>query len=86
MRGGVHIWGFVGFVSRVLFPWVMWSMLSGPRHLLLAPALGMCVGPVVVYPPVLSFFCLLAAFCVLAVSFVCLFCPLILVFFFLRHD
>ena len=41
LRGRVHIWGFVGFVSRVLFPWVLWSMLSGPTHLLSALALGM---------------------------------------------
>ena len=47
-------------------------MLSGPRHLLSALALGMRVGPCCGSAgPV--FLCLLAAFCVLAVSFVCLF-------------
>ena len=61
MRGRVHVWGFVGFVGWVLFPWVLWSMLSGPRHLLSALALGMYVGPVVVDPPVL----------LLCFSFVC---------------
>ena len=51
LRGGVHVngvlicrrrlWGI--YVGRVLFPWVLWSMLSGARHLLSALALRMCV-------------------------------------------
>ena len=54
----VFRWVWSISVGRVLFPWVLWSMLSGPRHLLSALALGMSVGPVVVDPPVLSFLCL----------------------------
>ena len=52
--GGVHgVWGFYFVpagcgdisVGRVLFPWVLEIMLSGPRLLLSALALGLCVGP-----------------------------------------
>ena len=55
-------WGSIS-VGRVLFPWVLEIMLSGPRLLLSALALGMYVLGLVVYPMVLSFLCL--------VSFVC---------------
>ena len=67
--GGVHRNGvlFCAFaccgsisVSRVLFPLVLEIMLSGPRLLLSALALGMCMLGLVVDPPVLfSFVCFL---------------------------
>ena len=71
--------GFVGFVDRVLFPCVLWSMLSGPRHLLLALALGMCVGPFLWIRRSCLSFVLSPLFALLAVSLFLLFCPLILV-------
>ena len=55
--------GFVGFVGRVLFPWILWSMLSGPRQLLSALALGMCVLGLLLWIRWSYFFCF--------VSFVC---------------
>ena len=63
-RGEVHVgvWDGTppvlrGSVSRVCFPWVLEIMLSGPRLLLSALALGMCLLGLVVDPPVLSFLC-----------------------------
>ena len=50
LRGGIS-------VGRVLFPWVLEIMLSGPRLLLLALALVMYVLGLVVDPPVLTFLC-----------------------------
>ena len=40
---GFKFRGLFCFVGRVLVPWVLWSMLSGPGHLLSALALGMWV-------------------------------------------
>ena len=82
-RVGFLIMGvFFVFVSQVLVLWVLWSMLSGPRHLLSALALGMCVGPCVgsagPSPVFLLYLCLCRG-----VSLFPLFCPLVLVLLFL---
>ena len=64
--------GFCRFVGRVLFSWVLWSMLSGPRHLLSALALGISVGPLLwIRRSCLSFVCLL---CSPSWRFPCFFC------------
>ena len=65
-------------VGRVLFPWVLEIMLSGPRLLLSALALGMSVLGLVVDPPVLLL-CFTLFVYVSGVSLFPLFYPLVLV-------
>ena len=91
LRGGVHgnvvlfcspLCGGISII-RVLLSCVLEIILSGPRLLLSALALGMCVLGLVVDPPVLFSFVLSSLFALLVVSLFPLCCPLVSVLLFL---